>query len=102
VQGRTWGWRERGIWVSEGCEAEFAVRTESRPYPPPQGGGRDRVFCESRDYRYQFCQTDRLRSAQIVRQESSAPCVQGRSWGYQRDGIWVDNGCAATFRIERR
>jgi hypothetical protein len=102
VQGRTWGWRNDRIWVSEGCAADFAVRTESRPFPPV-AGGRDRVFCESRDYRFQRCHTPRLRDVQLVQQRSSAPCRQGRSWGWQSNGgIWVDNGCAAVFRISTR
>ena len=35
---------------------------------------------------------------QLVRQLSSSPCVQGRSWGYGRNGIWVAQGCRAEFR----
>jgi hypothetical protein len=102
VQGRSWGWRNDRIWVSEGCAAEFAVRTESRPFPPASGG-RDRVFCESRDYRFQRCHTPRLHSVQLVQRHSSAPCREGLTWGWQASGgIWVDNGCAATFRIQRR
>lgn len=100
ILGRTWGWRGHGIWVSDGCEGEFAIRTESRPYPPAPPG-RDVAYCESREYRYNFCSTGRIRNAQLVEQRSSAPCVQGRSWGWQRDGIWVDNGCVGVFRIRR-
>jgi hypothetical protein len=34
---------------------------------------------------------------ELLRQFSSASCVQGRSWGYDRSSVWVDNGCQARF-----
>jgi hypothetical protein len=30
---------------------------------------------------------------------SSAACVQGSSWSYEGDALWVDRGCRATFEI---
>lgn len=100
VVGKSWGWRQDGIWVSEGCTGEFAIQTGFRPDPRPPTG--DVMVCESHEYRYNFCRTGPIRNARIVRQISEAPCVQGRSWGLQRDGIWVDNGCEAAFRIITR
>ena len=100
VQGQNWGWRANGIWVSSGCAADFEVRTAHRPSPAPAGPGH--VVCESREYAYNFCQTGRIRDAQIVRQISQAPCIPGRTWGTTRDGIWVDGGCEAEFRVVNR
>jgi hypothetical protein len=102
VLGRTWGWRSNGIWVSEGCEGEFRIQTDYRPYPssPPPGPGV--TVCESHEYRYNFCPTGPIRSAQILEQKSQAPCVQGRTWGWRNDGIWVDSGCEAVFRVRAR
>ena len=88
IEGRNWGWRANGIWVSGGCEADFEIRTSYRPGPLPGGAGR--IVCESREYQYNFCPTGRIRDAQVVRQISQAPCIQGRTWGTSRDGIWVD------------
>ena len=102
VLGRTWGWRSNGIWVSEGCEGEFRIRTDYRPYPPAPPPGPGVTVCESHEYRYNFCPTGPIRSAQILEQKSQAPCVQGRSWGWRNDGIWVDNGCEAVFRVRAR
>jgi len=28
--------------------------------------------------------------------------VRDQSWGYTPEGVWVDNGCSATFRIRGR
>ncbi len=30
IQGRTWGWDHTGIWVSDGCSANFDVLTDDR------------------------------------------------------------------------
>ncbi len=100
VQGRNWGWRANGIWVSGGCEADFQIQTSYRPGPLPGGAGL--LVCESREYEYNVCPTGRMRSAQLVRQLSQAPCIQGQTWGTSRDGIWVDRGCEGEFRIVSR
>src|SRR5579883_484978 len=36
IQGQTWGYDSRGIWVDRGCRADFVVRT----YRPGGPGGR--------------------------------------------------------------
>jgi Protein of unknown function (DUF3011) len=33
----------------------------------------------------------------MVNQRSGSPCTQGQTWGYTRNGIWVDRGCRADF-----
>ncbi|MEO8485061.1 MAG: DUF3011 domain-containing protein [Betaproteobacteria bacterium] len=99
IVGRTWGWREDGVWVTNGCQADFRVRTEFRPTPPVGPGV---ISCESRSFRYSFCSTGPIVSAQLLEQRSKASCVRGRSWGTTGDGIWVDDGCSATFRIRGR
>jgi hypothetical protein len=98
ILGRSWGWSSNGVWVSDGCQGDFSLQTSFRPLPPPGPGV---VVCESSGFRYNFCGTGRIRNAQLVRQLSQTTCVQGRNWGVLRDGIWVDNGCSATFRIIR-
>ena len=68
----------------------------------PASASAQRITCESRDYQRQYCPTGRINRAQIVSQWSNAACVQGQTWGYQRDGIWVNQGCAAVFGFEAR
>jgi hypothetical protein len=100
VLGRNWGWKGNGIWVNEGCEGEFRIRTDYRPGPP--AGGPGLTLCESHEYRYNFCRTGPIRGAQLVEQRSEARCVEGRSWGWRNDGVWVDDGCEAVFRVRPR
>ena len=30
---------------------------------------------------------------------ADSPCVQGSSWGWDRNGVWVDRGCRADFLV---
>ncbi len=108
-EGETWGYDRRGIWVTAGCKADFEIGGGGRGYDRPgygggyggdRGyGGGDRITCESRDYRYNYCPVRVRRDVNLVYQTSSAECRFNRSWGYDRGGIWVDRGCAAEFEI---
>jgi hypothetical protein len=100
VQGQTWGVDADGIWVTGGCDGDFAVQpayVAPAPLPAPARPGL--LVCESRNYAYAVCPTGRISGAQLVRQLSQASCVQGQSWGYHRDGIWVDRGCEGEFEV---
>ena len=119
VQGRTWGVDRRGLWVSHGCRGEFAVnygggyggrdrdRWDDRGrWDDRYGGGyggydRD-IRCESNDGRTQWCRADTRYGVRIERQHSRSACIQGRTWGYDRRGIWVSHGCRATFDLGNR
>ncbi len=39
---------------------------------------------------------------QMTNQRSGSPCIQGQTWGYDRQGIWVDRGCRADFYLGSR
>ena len=61
------------------------------------------IYCASEDGRRHRCSVDTQDGVRLVEQKSSAACIQGRSWGYKRDHIWVDRGCRADFEvIDRR
>jgi hypothetical protein len=97
VQGRSWGFQDDGIWVSQGCNGLFAVEEGHRR---PSG---NRVLCESRNFQYAFCSVGPpIRRAWIHEQRSRSRCEQGQTWGFERGGIWVDRGCSAVFAFEPR
>lgn len=117
VEGRNWGWNRAGVWVDQGCEGIFRVqrRWAGGPGPGPgQGGGDWRpgsdwnrtisVECGSPQYNYAMCQVDTGRGSRVFlkRQVSDTRCVEGRNWGWNRAGIWVDKGCSGVFVVERR
>jgi hypothetical protein len=108
-RGRTWGIDRSGLWVDRGCSGVFR-RTghgggHHGGWNPGPGWDRDfSLTCESKDYRYRMCQIDigRGGGVRIQRQISNTACIQGRTWGYNRAGVWVSGGCAAVFRVDRR
>lgn len=74
-------------------------------------GGRDRdrdrgnnvqtVYCESGDMKRHWCSEGIGGRVSLVRKRSDSPCIQGRTWGTGRNGIWVDRGCRADFEVRR-
>jgi hypothetical protein len=62
---------------------------------PGQGGGV--IYCASDDGRRKICPANTGGGIQLTKQRSDSPCVFGQTWGYDRNGIWVDRGCRAEF-----
>jgi hypothetical protein len=101
IRGKTWGFDRNGIWVNGGCRGQFAPARGRWG-----GGGRppQQIRCESNGNNYRLCPVNIQRGddVRIANQLSSASCQQGRSWGVQANGIWVNRGCRANFIITRR
>lgn len=95
-EGRSWGQRRGLVWVDRGCRAEFAEARNST------ASGNTRVTCSSIDDRRQTCAWDsRNGRPMLLRTLSRASCIEGRSWGYRRNQIWVDRGCRGQFGTGR-
>ena len=114
IRGQNWGIDRGGVWVDRGCGGRFIAAGGYHVGSPGHGSGgwqpgpgwdtRFVVGCSSEDYRYRFCQVDLggAGRAYVSRKISGAQCVEGRTWGWNRAGIWVDQGCSAEFTIDRR
>ncbi len=59
------------------------------------------VYCESGDKRRHWCSEGIGANVRLIRQRSKSPCIQGRTWGVGRNGLWVDRGCSADFVVSR-
>ena len=59
------------------------------------------IRCESYNMSYRFCRADTDNRVEIARQISNTNCVLDRNWGYARNGVWVNRGCGADFRVGR-
>lgn len=146
-EGDTWGYDQRGVWVANGCRAEFAYgrghwdsryryddryddRRDDRDHDNRNAavagavvlgligaaviannrnddrdddryGYGGSVTCESNDGRRRYCPANVGRGrVEIERKLSRADCRYGQSWGADRGGVWVDNGCRARFSID--
>lgn len=96
IQHSTWGFDRKGVWVSQGCRAEFQIgegRIADEVLGPQQ------VRCESDRGRERRCEVGVWKGAELTRQLSKSPCVQGHSWGWDQRGVWVSRGCRAEFTV---
>lgn len=111
--GRSWGVRKEGtIWVDHGCRAEFVIKHRDDRDGRPSDPGRyenetlqsntPTVQCESENDHRKRCSADTSRGVTLSRQFSKDRCIQGKDWGYDRKGIWVDHGCRAVFSLTAR
>ena len=101
IQGRSWGYDNSGVWVSNGCRAEFVTGGGyGGPSYPGGGYGQGRtVRCESQDKRLRRCSVAVYQGVQLQRKLSDSSCNRGSDWGWDRNGIWVDHGCRADFLV---
>lgn len=112
VEGRNWGYGRDGIWVTQGCRAEFAAYAggwNDNGYGNRYGngygndgygnGGAQIVRCESNDGRYRTCGVPSGGRVILSRQLSRTACIEGRTWGSTGNGIWVNQGCRADFQV---
>jgi hypothetical protein len=92
IEGQNWGSRQNAVWVNGGCRARFSDSGNS------WGGNGQTIRCESRDGRYQECRKPYKGTVYLSRQLSNQSCVEGRTWGQDRDRVWVNGGCRAEFQ----
>lgn len=97
VEGQNWGSRDGGVWVRQGCRAEFGP--VGAGYGPGGQGGGYQITCSSEQQRQNVCPWDsRWGQPRLLEQLSNDACIEGRSWGYDGRGrLWVDRGCRGRF-----
>ena len=70
---------------------------------PPQGQRFDLrpliVSCDSKNYKFRACAAPVRQYAELVYQRSKNACRFGKTWGYDRNGVWVKKGCRGDFEI---
>jgi hypothetical protein len=120
-EGRTWGYDRNGIWVDDGCRAIFSYESDDRRGDSRNDGigiGRIRledIFRPSGSSSYNTTRfklesdggrerkrIDTSGGVRLLRQISGTRCIQNRTWGYDRDEVWVDDGCRAEFEVRTR
>ena len=57
----------------------------------------DEVICESHKGRISYCEIDTQGEVVLVEQLSRTQCVEGQTWGVNRRGLWVNQGCRGNF-----
>lgn len=103
VEGRSWGSDSDGIWVDRGCRAEFFIADNGGTYRDrgPSQAMRT-VVCESRGSNRSYCRADTRFGVRLMHEISRNNCVVNETWGSDRHGIWVSDGCRAEFGLKTR
>ena len=103
IQGRSWAYNSRGIYVSQGCRAIFAVG-RSRGYSAPnavvshthfQDGSGRIIHCESTANGRNYCGDAHSRYSMSGNRDPD--CIEGQTWGHDSRGVWVSGDCDADF-----
>ena len=55
------------------------------------------VPCSSNLGERSSCAADTSKGVVLLRSTGDAPCLLGRTWGYDDKGVWVSDGCSAEF-----
>ncbi len=105
IEGQSWGQRAGAVWVDRGCRAEFIeVQGGWNPgngngsWNPGGGSNEYSVTCLSQNGRRTSCAwNSRYGRPYLIQQMSVDRCLEGSSWGYFGNQLWVDRGCRARF-----
>jgi len=89
VSGIKYDWR--GGWSGNGRDNDRGGNAGDRAQS---------IYCASDDGRRHNCPVNTNGAAvRLVTQKSGSNCIQGRTWGFNNAGIWVDRGCRADFEV---
>lgn len=102
IEGDNWGAARGGVWVAHGCRAEFIAggRRHDDWWDRDRDDEGTVITCSSNEHRRQRCPIRIRDDVQLIRQLSVSSCVEDQSWGWNRRGIWVSNGCRADFHVD--
>jgi DUF3011 family protein/peptidase inhibitor family I36 len=68
---------------------------------PAIGFAQQTFKCEANNDNRKYCGTYRPDEVRMQQQISGSPCIEGQSWGVDRQGLWVERGCRAIFVVGR-
>jgi len=81
-----------------GAATAYAQDASQPPAPAAQQTSTaQRVTCESKEGGRVVCPADTSAGVVLIRSTGSAPCLLGKTWGYDDKSIWVSDGCAGEF-----
>ena len=70
------------------------------PSPSPVGErGQALLTCTSKLGERQECGADTSGGVVLARSAGEAPCLFGKTWGYDATGVWVSDGCGGVFLV---
>ena len=82
-----------------GSQGSWAEETPSEVTPAASPEAAVTVVCVSKAGERQHCPADTSAGVALMHSTGTAPCLLGKSWGYDDAGIWVSDGCAGEFVV---
>jgi Protein of unknown function (DUF3011) len=65
--------------------------------PSPQTTPPPTLACASTPGQRTQCAADTSKGIVLLQSTGEAPCLLGKTWGYDQTSVWVSNGCSAVF-----
>jgi hypothetical protein len=59
------------------------------------------VTCSSKPGERIHCPADTSSGVVLARSSGDSPCLLGKTWGYDDQGVWVSDGCRGEFLVRR-
>ena len=69
------------------------------PLPSPTVVAPVIITCASAPGERQHCPADTSKGVVLARSRGESPCLLGKTWGYDAQGVWVADGCTADFVV---
>ena len=67
--------------------------------PAPAGAPQALLTCVSKMGGREQCAADTSSGVVLARSAGEAPCLFGKTWGYDAAGVWVSDGCGGIFVV---
>lgn len=100
VDRQNWRWDDRGVYVDQGCRADFVFGPRTDSQSTAAAAARS-VACSSRDGRRADCPADLSGYAMRgFRQVSRSACLAGQSFGHTDRGVWAGQGCRVELQFD--
>jgi len=96
VEGKTWGLDDQGVWVMNGCVADFSPVIEDNTSTVTTTSQTQTVTCTSTGDGRTYCSTVPNRHY-LLQKIRAGNCVEGQTWGIDEHGLWVSGGCSGDF-----
>jgi hypothetical protein len=87
----------RAILLCIGVTAAQIGSAHAQDGPDPTTPAPDRITCQSSPGGRQHCPAETSSGVALVKSTGAAPCLLGKTWGYDDTGIWVSDGCSGEF-----
>jgi hypothetical protein len=88
-----------GAIVCSASQGGTPAQRETEPVAVPATTSAEprRIACASQPGERLHCPADTSAGVALMKSTGAAPCLLGKTWGYDDSGIWVSDGCSGEF-----